>query len=63
LSDPDKKICEKYGVLKERAMYGKKQIGVERSTFLIDEKGRISAVFRGVKVKGHVKQLLEDLRG
>jgi peroxiredoxin Q/BCP len=63
LSDPNKLVCEKYGVLKEKTMYGKRRIAVERSTFLIDGKGRVSAVFRGVKVKGHVKQLLEDLRG
>ena len=63
LSDPDKKVCEKYGVLKEKTMYGKKRIGVERSTFVIDEKGKVTAVFRGVKVKGHVAEVIEALRG
>jgi len=61
LSDPDKKVCEKYGVLKEKTMYGKKRIGVERSTFLTDEKGTVTAVFRGVKVKGHVEKVLQEL--
>ncbi len=61
LSDPDKKVHEKYGVLKEKTMYGKKVIGVDRSTFLIDEKGKVTAVFRGVKVKGHVEKVIEAL--
>jgi peroxiredoxin Q/BCP len=61
LSDPNKLVSERYGVLKEKSMYGKRGIVVERSTFLIDEKGKVSAVFRGVRVKGHVEQLLENL--
>ena len=61
LSDPDHKIAEAYGVWKEKSMYGRKFMGIERSTFVIDEKGAIAAVYRKVKVKGHVEALLEGL--
>ncbi len=59
LSDPDHKIAQAYGVWKEKSMYGRKFMGIERSTFVIDEKGRIAAVYRKVKVNGHVEALLE----
>ena len=62
LSDPDKKVCEKYGVLKEKTMYGKKRIGVERSTFLIDEKGKLRHEWRKVKVKGHAQEVLDTVK-
>jgi peroxiredoxin Q/BCP len=61
LSDPDGKVCGQYGVLKEKNLYGKKSIGIERSTFIIDEKGTIVGVYRGVKVDGHIAELLATL--
>jgi peroxiredoxin Q/BCP len=54
LSDPEKKIVTAYGVWVEKSMYGKKYMGVERSTFVIDSQGRISAIFRKVKPEEHV---------
>jgi peroxiredoxin Q/BCP len=61
LSDPDGVVCEKYGVLKEKNLYGKKYIGIERSTFIIDEAGKIDKVYRRVKVKGHVCEVRDTL--
>jgi len=61
LSDPEGVVCEKYGVMKEKNMYGKKYMGIERSTFIIDESGKVTHVYRGVKVKGHIQQLLDEL--
>ena len=58
VSDADKKIVEAYGVWKEKSMYGRKYMGVERTTFLIDEKGRIAGVWEKVKVKGHAEEVL-----
>ena len=64
LSDADKKIVNSYGVWVEKSMYGKKYMGAERSTFVIDKTGRISAIFRKVKPDEHVailrKALLSD---
>jgi thioredoxin-dependent peroxiredoxin len=62
LSDPDKKIVNSYGVWVEKSMYGKKYMGVERSTFVIDGAGRISAIFRKVKPEEHVEMLQAALR-
>ncbi len=61
LSDPDGKVCEKYGVIKEKNMYGRKVKGIDRSTFIIDEKGKIIHVYKGVKVAGHIQQVLDTL--
>jgi peroxiredoxin Q/BCP len=61
LSDPEKKIVEAYGVWVEKSMYGKKYMGAERSTFVIDEKGRIAAIFRKVKPEEHVALLQNAL--
>ena len=61
LSDEDKKVLEKYGVWKEKSMYGKKYMGVERTTFIIDEKGKIAKIFPKVKVKGHVEAVKNTL--
>lgn len=61
LSDPEGLVCSTYGVLKEKNMYGKKYMGIERSTFVIDEAGNIIAAYRGVKVQGHVQELLSAL--
>lgn len=62
LSDENKKVLEKYGVWKEKSMYGKKYMGVERTTVIIDEKGKIQKIFPKVKVNGHVEEILEELR-
>ncbi len=63
LSDADGAVCRLYGVLKEKNMYGKKVLGVERSTFVIDEQGRIARSFRGVKVAGHARAVVDSLPG
>ena len=60
-SDENGDVCEKYGVWKEKSMYGKKYMGIERSTFLIDENGNIAAVWNKVKVTGHVEAVQEAL--
>ena len=57
LSDPDKKIVNDYGVWVEKSMYGKKYMGAERTTFVIDGKGRIATILRKVKPAEHVDQL------
>jgi len=62
LSDPGKKVLEKYGVWKEKSMYGRKYMGVERTTVVIDEKGKILKIFPRVKVKGHVDQVKKVLQ-
>lgn len=62
LSDESGDVCRKYGVLKMKNMYGKKFEGIERSTFLIDAKGKIRAEWRGVKVPGHVDEVLTAAR-
>ncbi|HZS51375.1 MAG TPA: thioredoxin-dependent thiol peroxidase [Bryobacterales bacterium] len=59
ISDEDHKIVEAYGVWKEKSMYGKKYMGTERTTFLIDEKGKIARIYEKVKVDGHADALLE----
>ncbi|MGY6632613.1 MAG: peroxiredoxin [Alkalilacustris sp.] len=57
-SDEGSDVCERYGVWVEKAMYGKKYMGIERATFLIDGEGRIAQVWRKVKVPGHVEEVL-----
>ena len=59
LADEQKQACEAYGVWGERSMYGVKYMGVERSTFLIDKQGKIRAIWRKVKVPGHVQEVLK----
>ena len=54
-----KKICKQYDVIKEKSMYGRKYMGVERSTFLIDSKGKLVREWRKVKVTGHAEEVLE----
>jgi len=61
LSDEDEKVCKLYDVLKEKNMYGKKVIGIERSTFVIDDKGKIIKIFRKVNIDGHAEDVLEVL--
>lgn len=62
LSDEDKIVCELYDVIKEKNMYGKKVLGIERSTFIINEEGYLIKEFRKVKVKGHIDAVLEELK-
>ncbi|MDQ0327374.1 peroxiredoxin Q/BCP [Rhodopseudomonas julia] len=62
VSDEDTKVCEAYGVWAEKSMYGRRFMGVERSTFLIDRDGVIARVWRKVKVPGHVADVLEAAR-
>lgn len=62
LSDSDGQVCQAYQVLKEKTMYGKKVMGVERSTFVIDAEGRIAFSYRGVKVDGHAQAVLAAVR-
>jgi peroxiredoxin Q/BCP len=62
VSDEHGTTCEDYGVWKEKNMYGKTYMGIERSTFLIDAEGKIARVWRKVKVPGHVDEVLEAVR-
>jgi peroxiredoxin Q/BCP len=62
LADPEKTACQSYGVWKEKNMYGKKSMGVERTTFLIDGAGIVRKVFPRVKVDGHSDQVLDVLK-
>ncbi len=61
LSDPDKEVAQKYGAFGEKKMYGRVTKGIIRSTFIIDEEGKIKKAFYNVKVKGHVDKVLESL--
>ena len=61
LADTDKKIVETYGVWKEKSMYGKKYMGIERTTFVIDEQGKISHIFPKVKVDEHYDEVVRAL--
>lgn len=63
LSDPDKKVAEAYGAYGEKVMYGKKVKGIIRSTFLIDETGKLTRSWSKVKVDGHAEKVLEAARG
>lgn len=62
LSDEEKKVLGEYGVWKEKSMYGKKYMGVERTTVIIDENGKIKKIFPKVKVDGHNDEVLEALK-
>ena len=62
LSDSDEVVCKLFDVIREKNMYGKKVMGIERSTFLIDAKGVLRHQWRKVKVPGHAEQVLETLR-
>ena len=61
LSDEEKVVCGLYDVIKEKNMYGKKVLGIERSTFIIDENGILIKEFRKVKVKGHIDSVLSEI--
>jgi peroxiredoxin Q/BCP len=62
VSDPDETLCNLFDVIKMKNMYGKKVLGVERSTFLIDQDGVLRQEWRKVKVKGHVEEVLEAVK-
>ena len=62
ISDPNEKICNQYNVIKEKNMYGRKYMGIDRSTFLINEKGKLIKEWRKVKVKGHVEEVLKEVK-
>ena len=62
LSDADEKVCKLFDVIREKNMYGRKVMGVERSTFLLDAKGVLQREWRKVKVKGHVDEVLEAIK-
>jgi thioredoxin-dependent peroxiredoxin len=62
LSDPDRTVCELYAVIQEKSMYGKKYMGIERSTFLIDSHGVLREEWRKVKVKGHAEAVLASVK-
>jgi peroxiredoxin Q/BCP len=62
VSDEDGKICEKYGTWIEKSLYGRKYMGIDRATFLIDKAGTVRKVWHKVKVKGHVEEVREALK-
>lgn len=62
LSDEDETLCRQFGVIKEKNMYGRKVMGIERSTFLIDNKGVLRREWRKVRVPGHVDEVLDAVR-
>jgi peroxiredoxin Q/BCP len=62
ISDPDEKLCAQFGVIKMKNMYGRKVRGIERSTFLIDGNGVLAREWRGVRVPGHVDEVLEAVK-
>jgi thioredoxin-dependent peroxiredoxin len=63
ISDEDKKVVEKYGVWQEKSMYGKKFMGIVRSTFIIDKTGKIRKIYPKVRVKGHVEEVMAIVKG
>ena len=62
LSDPEKKVLNAYGVWQQKSLYGRKFMGIVRTTFIIDGKGKIAKVFPKVKVAGHVDEVLAALK-
>jgi len=62
LSDPDEKLCDQFDVIREKTLYGRKFMGIERSTFLIDEKGKLREEWRKVKVKDHAATVLDSVK-
>ena len=61
ISDQNEKICKQYDVIKEKNMYGRKYMGIDRSTFLINENGKLIKEWRKVKVKGHAEEVLKEV--
>ncbi len=62
IADEDKELIEAFGVWVEKSMYGRKYMGVERSTFLIDKKGKVIKIWRKVRVPGHAEKVLETIK-
>lgn len=62
VADEDEKLCKLFDVIREKSLYGKKYLGVDRSTFILDQDGVLRREFRGVKVKGHVDEIIEEIR-
>jgi peroxiredoxin Q/BCP len=62
LSDPDETLCRQFDVIREKTLYGRKFMGVERSTFLIDENGKLRQEWRKVRVKGHAQAVLDAVK-
>ena len=62
ISDPDEALCRKFDVIHEKSLYGRKFMGVVRSTFVIDKAGKLRAEWRKVKVKGHAAEVLESVK-
>ena len=62
LSDADEQVCSQFGVMKQKNMYGKKVRGIERSTFVVDATGLLAREWRGVKVPGHVEEVLHFVK-
>lgn len=62
LSDPEELLCKKFDVIHEKSLYGRKFMGVVRSTFLVDEKGKLRQEWRKVKVNGHAAEVLEAVK-
>jgi peroxiredoxin Q/BCP len=62
LADMDKKMCSAYGVMKEKSMYGRKFLGIARTTFVIGPDGKIAKVFENVKPDGHAEEVLSALK-
>jgi peroxiredoxin Q/BCP len=63
LADTERKVCDAYGVWGEKSLYGRKFLGVTRATFVIDTQGKVARVWPKVKVDGHVREILETLKG
>lgn len=61
MSDPDGAVCERYGVIEEKKIFGRTFKGLVRSTFIIDPRGTIAAEWRDVKVKGHIQEVIAAL--
>lgn len=63
ISDPNEELCKKFDVIHEKTLYGRKFMGVERSTFLIDSHGKLRQEWRKLKVKGHAEEVLAAVKG
>jgi peroxiredoxin Q/BCP len=63
IADTEEKLCHMFGVVKNKIMYGKKVKGIERSTFLVDAQGILRVEWRGIKVAGHVEDVLKAVKG
>lgn len=61
LADANHEVSERYGVWKEKTLFGKKMMGTERATFVIDEEGKIARVYRNVRAEGHAAKVLEEI--